>query len=391
MKKTSLGKKGRILLNLCSRTIKAREKEGILNALKDIPLEDLGLEGLVLILAPPWGEKETFTFPPSNPQLLHKAQETERGKHFAIKLGDTQLGSLIILPSNTREMGPEEKEIWQTIAEILASSLEKIWREKELSQQLQAREEELSETIRELKKNMEIQATFMKRVAHELRTPLHSIIGFSQILEEERNKLPSHTQECLNHILEKTKEMKDTINDITLLWEMKREEGKIKLESVDLLSLIDKVLETLGPRILEKNLSLVKEVKIGRALLDKGKIHRALYHLLSNAVKFTPPGGKIGIKVEEAPGGIKISVWDTGIGIPPHHMEEIWEPFKQLEDPLTRKYQGMGVGLPLVRRIVTAHGGDVWVERGEGGKGARFVMIIPQPPRKTGGHDGRAN
>ncbi len=391
MKKTSLGTKGIDYLTLCYRIVKAKEKDEILQALKLIPLEDLGLEGLVLIMEPPWGDKEIFTLPFSNPELLKMAGETERRWRFTIELENTTLGHLIVLPSKSTKANLEKKKAWQIIAKILAASLEKIWKKKELSQKLQAMEKELLETVKELKKNKEIQATLMKRVAHELRTPLHSIIGFSQILKEERSKLPPHTQNCLNHILEKAKEMKETIEDITLLWEMKKEEEKLRIENTKLHPLVEDVLETLSPSILEKDLNLKRDIEVSYALLDRDKIHRALHHLLSNAVKFTPPGGKIGVEVKKTPGGIKISVWDTGTGIPPEHMEEIWEPFKQLEDPLTRKYQGVGVGLPLVRRIVTAHGGDIWVEQGECGKGARFVMIIPQPPRKIGGHDGRTN
>ncbi|RLD99893.1 MAG: hypothetical protein DRI92_01205, partial [Aquificota bacterium] len=351
MKKTSLGTKGIDHLTLCYRIVKAKEKDEILQALKLIHLEDLGLEGLVLIMEPPWGDKEIFTLPFSNPELLKMAGETERRWRFTIELENTTLGHLIVLPSKSTKANLEKKKAWQIIAKILAASLEKIWKKKELSQKLQAMEKELLETVKELKKNKEIQATLMKRVAHELRTPLHSIIGFSQILKEERSKLPPHTQNCLNHILEKAKEMKETIEDITLLWEMKKEEEKLRIENTKLHPLVEDVLETLSPSILEKDLNLKRDIEVSYALLDRDKIHRALHHLLSNAVKFTPPGGKIGVEVKKTPGGIKIFVWDTGTGIPPEHMEEIWEPFKQLEDPLTRKYQGVGVGLPLVRRI----------------------------------------
>ncbi len=373
--------KGDIPLVLCHSIAKSQDKREILKSFEEISLKDMGIKGLILTLKSPWGKEETYSIPPDQTLPLPSRKEEEGGYRFDIELEGTLLGSLTIFPSETNKEALPEEKTWQTIAKILAVTLMKIWKEKELYQQLQAREEELEETVKELRKIKETQTAFMKRVAHELRTPLHSIIGFSQILKEEEDKLPPEAQNHLHLILEKAREMKEVIEDITLLWEMKMEEEELRLQEVALTQLVDQVLETLSPTILEKKLEVHKDLEVPKATLDGERIARALYHLLSNAVKFTPQGGEIGIKAEEMPGGIKISVWDTGIGIPPEHMEEIWEPFKQLEDPLTRKYQGMGVGLPLVKRIVTAHGGEVWAEKGEGGKGTRFVMIIPQAPK----------
>ena len=97
---------------------------------------------------------------------------------------------------------------------------------------------------------------------------------------------------------------------------------------------------------------------------------------MSNAVKFTPDGGQVGIRAERRDPGVCISVWDTGIGIAPEDQEKIFRMFEQADSPLTKKFEGSGLGLALVRRFVEQHGGRVWLES-EPDKGSRFYFILP--------------
>ncbi len=379
----------RIFLELCYNLARVKNKEELIESMKNLPMDHLKLKRLAITFSPPWGEEETHTVTTHGNPSLETTPESQEEWTFDIKTEDTIIGKLKIFPmEGKREVGVE-KEFWNKVSGIIGESMMRIWREKELRREVKAREEELEETVKKLKRNREIQTIFMKRVAHELRTPLHSIIGFSQILlEEERENLLPNTFRSLSLIMEKAKEMTETIDDITLLWEMRKKEKEIEPQEVDLPRYLEDILETLSNTILEKGLRIIKEIKVSQATWDREKMARVIYHLISNALKFTPSGGEIRIKAFPTPGGLGLSVCDTGIGIPPQHMEEIWEPFKQLEDPLTRRYQGMGVGLSLVKEIVEAHGGEVWAERGKDGRGTCFTMIIPQPPKKTGGNHG---
>jgi len=379
----------KICLDLCYKLAKASDEKETIDCLREIPLEKLGLAGLMLRLKRPWGEEEIHPiFSPRQAEGPHQ-QPKEKGEILIhIKTGERELGELLITPEKGEATG-EIKETWNIIAHILATTLARVWKEKELYKNLLAKEKEIKELLEELKKSKEAQTILIKRVSHELRTPLHSILGFSQLMEEIREDLPPQAQSYISLITDKAKEMKNTIEDISLLWHLRQKNEKIALQELDLTPFINGIIESLQNSILDKKLKVHVRIEPGRAFLDRDKMERALHHLFSNAVKFTPPEGDIGITVDKAPSGIKIAVWDTGIGIPPEYMEEIWEPFKQLEDPLTRRYQGMGIGLSLVKKIVESHGGEVWVEKGRGGRGASFVMFIPQPPQKPGGDHGR--
>ena len=389
MKDLSPPSKEGVLLETYYNLSKAQDKAELVEYIKNLPLDKIGIKGLTLVLSPPWGNKEIHRVFQDNPSQAHSLSEGHEGWTFNIETKGVIIGNLTIFPAREGKTTSIGKEHWDIMAKILATSMVRILREKELLRKIKARDEELEEAVKELKRNRENQTIFMKRVAHELRTPLHSIIGFFQILEGEKDSLSDNARGCLDLIMDKAREITETIEDITLLWDMRKKESQINPLEIDLPSYLDEILESLSFSILEKRLKLKKEVKVQKAILDKEKMARAIHHLVSNAVKFTPEGGEIRIKASPVPTGIGLSVCDTGIGIPPQHMEEIWEPFKQLEDPLTRRYQGMGVGLSLVRQIVEAHGGEVWAERGKGGKGTCFVMIIPQPLKTMGGDHGR--
>ncbi|RSD34896.1 MAG: multi-sensor signal transduction histidine kinase, partial [Methanohalophilus sp.] len=110
---------------------------------------------------------------------------------------------------------------------------------------------------------------------------------------------------------------------------------------------------------------------------DKLKIKQVLYNLFSNAIKFTPEKGKIAIDIDYGDEDITISVSDSGIGIPPEEQDKIFESFRQLDSNSNRQYQGTGLGLALVKKIIEMHGGQIWVES-EVGKGSTFKFTLPR-------------
>jgi len=113
---------------------------------------------------------------------------------------------------------------------------------------------------------------------------------------------------------------------------------------------------------------------------DRERLFEAIYHLLHNAIKFNRPGGSATLSCHAAPEGLVVQVTDTGVGIPPEKLPDLWKEFTQLADPLRRGVEGLGLGLPLVQYVVKAHGGQVWA-RSQPGQGSAFGFNLPVAER----------
>ncbi|WP_370573056.1 PAS domain S-box protein [Methanomethylovorans sp.] len=220
---------------------------------------------------------------------------------------------------------------------------------------------------------------FLSTMSHELRTPLNSIIGFSDmLLSGTVGNLNEKQAKYINHISIGGKHLLDLINDILDL--SKIEAGKMELhyESFLVSDAIEEVKVLISPLAIKKKIEL--DVKIGSELgsinADNIKFKQILYNLASNAIKFTPEKGYVGINVHLIDNMLEISVIDKGIGIATKDLYKLFQPFKQLNSYLTREHEGTGLGLVLVKRYVEMHGGNVWVES-EVGKGSIFTFTIP--------------
>jgi len=252
------------------------------------------------------------------------------------------------------------------------------------------RTKELEKINRELSKANEMKGRFIANASHELRTPLHSIIGFSEILLQKTfGDLNEKQQRYTNTIYTSGKHLIHLVNNILDL--AKIEAGKMELshQTFPLKTTIDEVLMVLKPlagkKGIEPKIEMSSEVDSFTA--DKIKFKQILYNLLSNAIKFTPEGGTVGINIEKVKGNkeilpwalesqrlLKVSVWDTGVGIRPEDREKIFEEFEQL-DP-SKSTEGTGLGLSLTRKLVELHGGQIEVG-GTYGQGAIFNVYLP--------------
>lgn len=220
---------------------------------------------------------------------------------------------------------------------------------------------------------------FLANVSHELRTPLNSIIGFSDILlEKVFGELNEKQFRYVNNISTSGKHLLVLINDILDL--SKVEAGKMELHysEFSINSVFEEVKAVLSPLIQVKSLEVTFNVESGFTMLeaDRGRLIQILYNLISNAIKFTPNGGKISIYCKESGNRALISVIDTGIGISPEDHVKLFQPFTQLDASTSRQYCGTGLGLALVKKIVNLHQGDIWVES-DLGKGSNFTFSLP--------------
>ncbi|WP_255334997.1 response regulator [Methanosarcina sp. KYL-1] len=218
---------------------------------------------------------------------------------------------------------------------------------------------------------------FLATMSHELRTPLTAIIGFSDVmLGGITGELGDQNKRFVNNIATSGKHLLSLINNILDL--SKIEAGKMELE-LEKFSIQDVFADTravTSALALKKNISLKFNVEDNFFInADRIRFKQVLYNLVSNAVKFTPEGGDVGISASKTRDVVKVAVSDTGIGISKEAQKLLFQPFKQVDSDINRQYEGTGLGLALVKKFVELHGGRVWVES-EPGKGSTFTFEL---------------
>ena len=247
-----------------------------------------------------------------------------------------------------------------------------------LVESLQHSNKLLSEANQELREATQAKSDFLAHMSHELRTPLNVIIGFSELMVDGvPGKINSEQRQSLNDILSSGQHLLNLIDDILDL--SKVEAGKIEIRpsTFAISNLVESIRSTMLTEIAQKNQELDVEIEEGLPLVfaDPDRITQVLINLLSNGNKFTPEGGKLKIEVVREDKWCQVSVIDNGLGIKKEDQEKIFEPFCQLENPLTEEKGGTGLGLTIARQIIEGHGGRLWVES-EYGKGSRFTFTV---------------
>ncbi len=240
-------------------------------------------------------------------------------------------------------------------------------------------EETLTEANERLRKLSQMQSDFVSVVSHELRTPLTSIKNATDLLASGKTGELSETQQrFVDMLVRNIDRLAVMINDLLDL--SKLEAGKLELHLAELApgDALRQALAMFRPQAEARALTL--ELDCPRDLppvyADPDRTQQILCNLLSNALKFTPKGGRIVLAARAAGESVEISVTDAGVGIPADQQERIFERFGQTEDPLTRSAQGTGLGLAIVKELVELQGGGIWVES-EVGVGSRFAFTVP--------------
>lgn len=223
-----------------------------------------------------------------------------------------------------------------------------------------------------------IRKDFVANASHELRTPLTSIKGFVEALQDGAFNDPAQAQHFLEIIASQTDRMSKIISDLLLLSQIEAEGFQLKLGTFSIKDLIMEIVEQ-HKSLAEKKaqrLEMSFESAKDEVLADRDKIVQVLINLIDNAIKFTPEGGCIRLRVSGKADATIVSVEDTGIGIPASDLPRIFERFYRVDKARSREMGGTGLGLSIVKHIVEAHGGKIWVES-ELNHGSRFYFTLP--------------
>ncbi len=219
---------------------------------------------------------------------------------------------------------------------------------------------------------------FLATLSHELRTPLNAILGWSQLMRRGKDDVET-LNEGLDVIERNARVQTQLIED---LLDMSRIiSGKIRLDvqHVDLASIVDAAVESVRPSASAKEIKLRKilDPLAGPVAGDPNRLQQIVWNLLTNAIKFTPKGGKVEVLLERVNSHVEITVTDTGQGIAPEFLPHVFDRFRQADSSTTRQHGGLGLGLAIVKQLVELHGGRVRVKSAGPNQGATFSVDIP--------------
>jgi signal transduction histidine kinase len=261
-----------------------------------------------------------------------------------------------------------------------ARLFEGAWRaQQELTNKVQERTRELSQALEEVKRASKRKTDFISSVSHELRTPLTSIKGYAAILLEEKlGSLPEAVKERLKRVDLHTNELVNMVNNLLDIARIESGKAQMALEKQNLKEIIATAIDLIFLQYKNKNVSLSQDIPAETEFIqaDRSQIERVFINLLANAIKFTPQGGKVDIKCVRKNGFVQVDITDTGIGIPPNSLTAIFDEFYRVDNIINQQVKGTGLGLSLVKNIIDAHGGRIWVES-KVGQGSAFKFTLP--------------
>lgn len=252
---------------------------------------------------------------------------------------------------------------------------------KLLKQEIRVRkivEQELLKATEMAEKANKAKSEFLANMTHELRTPLNSVIGFAKLMRRSNN--PDLYEKRLNNILTSSEHLLSLINDLLDISKIEAGKMDFKMEVLPINETIMKCINLISVLAKEKNIAVgfIKNIKDDAVINgDRKGLEQVFLNLLSNAVKFTPAGGRVDILSNLHENFLVIEIIDNGIGINSKHLDYIFEKFTQIKTGLMRGNEGTGLGLPISKKIIDAHGGNISV-RSQEGLGSTFIVKIPR-------------
>ncbi len=232
-----------------------------------------------------------------------------------------------------------------------------------------------------------LKSEFLASMSHELRTPLNSIIGFADVLLEGLDgELNERMEEDVRLIRESGNHLRGLIGDILDMSKIEAGRMDLRYEEIDMTQLANDVVATAAPLAQEKKLFLHLDIDehVRPVMADRTRLRQVMWNIVGNAIKFTEKGS-VTVSVQAQPNYVLCSVRDTGIGIKEENVDAVFEQFRQIDGGLNRTAGGTGLGMPITKKLVELHGGDIWLESVYG-QGSTFLFTIPYEPPKAKQH-----
>ena len=311
--------------------------------------------------------------------LNHQQEETAKGNTLLLGQALIELHYL------------ERSDLDQAVTEQilhLRSALQAA--NRTLERRVEERTAELQKALERVSELNQLKANFISNISHELRTPLTHIKGYVELLiTESLGSITEEQRHALTVSQQSANRLTNLVEDLIMISLASRGEMSVKQENVDIRRLANLAVKTHAEAALGREIHLhaVVDENVPFVQADSQKIAWVLGQLVGNGVKFTPSGGNVAVSVKcEGENLVIITVTDTGIGIPSNRLEDIFEPFHQLDGSPTRKYGGTGLGLSLVRQIIEAHGSMLEVQSTEGrGSSFKFPLLAVAESNKSNG------
>ena len=267
---------------------------------------------------------------------------------------------------------------YQVVVRDITERVEALRREQQYAEELQQMVLELQRKTRELEESQRLQSQFISNVSHEFRTPLNGVLGYTELLRDGfYGTLTDEQREALDNVASCGQHLLDLVSEILDLSRIHAHRLKLVFEPCTPREILDTVLITVRPLAEEKGLKLQTNAATSYPLVfcDSKRIYQVMLNLVGNAVKFTDEG-VIEIGAVPRDGVVEFYVKDTGRGIPPDRIDDIFREFVQLDGTMSRERGGLGIGLSLSKHLVELHGGSIGAES-EVGKGSRFYFTVP--------------
>lgn len=269
-----------------------------------------------------------------------------------------------------------ERRVEERTAELLQANTKL---KHEITERIRT-EAELKQKTMEAEEANRTKSYFLSSVSHELKTPLNAILGYTQLLMDGTyGPLTEDQRKPLEGILRNANDQSKLVSNLLDLTQIESKKMVVDVEEIDLRNLVQEVCLTMQPLFEKKSLSILWNIEATLPMIesDPYKIRQILVNLLSNALKFTQKGGvTLSVRMKSQSEGVEIVVQDTGIGIPSEEIARIFDAFYQVDRKATREFGGLGLGLSIVKEIVSLLKGSVGVESTVGA-GTTFIVSLP--------------
>ncbi len=313
-------------------------------------------------------------------ELTLKIEELEKAEKASLNIMEDLQETIEELERAKKEVMEKNKQLEEAMEELQMINRELNVAREQLATLNKTLEEKVKQRTQEVEKLLKQKDEFIHQLGHDLKTPLTPLTTLLPII---RKKVDDpELQELLDTAIQSVNYMKNLVTKTLQLAKLNSPNLQFKLEDVKLREEVNEVLERNQNLFMEHNIAvenLVDENLIVKA--DKLRLSELLDNLISNAVKYSPNGGKVTIKAEDIGGEVKVSIQDTGMGMSREQLEHIFDEFYKA-DSSRHDFESSGLGLPICKRIVERHGGRIWAESPGHGKGSIFYFTLPNSAKQ---------